>query len=341
MLNAAIIGFGGIARVHAQGYAELEKAGKVRLCAAFDVHEEAFTKKTDINISTDGGNGFSFNCYTGLEQMLAGEKIDIIDICLPTFLHRETSIAMLRRGYHVLCEKPMATSYDECMEMLDAAKKSGKRLMIGQCLHFFPEYEYLKETVDSGIYGKVKSAFFQRLSSPPLWGWNEWHTKREMFGSCLADLSIHDIDMTQYLFGAPKKVFCSAKDGFGAMEGVTSLLMYDDMTSTIIADWSIVNGEFSSEYRVSFEKATVVDKNGVVTVYPYEGEAFSPELPQTDGYTSEISHFVDLVNGGKDEGKNRVRSAAETIHIINALTECAEAGGRIKKYKGGKHENNA
>lgn len=332
MLKAAIIGFGGIARVHAQSYFELEKQGKVKLCAAYDVNEQSFTKKTDINISTDEKSDFTFNCYTELEEMLKNEDIDIIDICSPTFLHKELSIKMLERGYHVICEKPMATNYDDCMEMLNTAKKTGKRLMIGQCLHFFPEYEFLKETLDSGIYGKAKSAFFQRLSAPPLWGWNEWHTKKEMFGSCLADLAIHDIDMTQYLFGAPKKVFCSAKDGFGAMDGITALLMYDNFTSTIVADWSIVNGQFSSEYRVSFEKATVIDKNGVVTVYPHDGDAFNPKLSDNDGYTAEISHFADLVNGEKDHGKNHVRSAAETIKIVNLLTECAEEGGRIKKY---------
>lgn len=332
MKNAAIIGFGGIARVHAASYAELEKIGKVRLCAVFDTNENAFSKKTEININSSDDNKITYNCYTDLEKMLTSEEIDIIDICLPTFLHKEMTIKMLKRGYHVICEKPMATTYEDCMEMLEAAKNAGKRLMIGQCLHFFPEYEYLKDTLDSGIYGKAKSAFFQRLSSPPLWGWNEWHTKKQMFGSCLADLSIHDIDMTQYLFGPPKKVFCSAKDGFGSMDGVTSLLMYEDFTSTIIADWSIVNGIFSSEYRVCFEKATVIDKDGVVTVYPHDGQPFTPKLSTANGYTSEISHFIDLTEGAKDGKKNHVRSAAETIRIINLLTECAENGGRIMQY---------
>ena len=217
------------------------------------------------------------------------------------------------------------------MEMLDEAKKSGKRLMIGQCLHFFPEYEYLKEAVDTNRFGKVKSAFFQRLSSPPLWSSGNWIMKKENFGSCLHDLHIHDVDMCLYLFGMPDKVFCKSKDGFSAIDGVTSMFMYGDFAATVMADWSLMNYPFTSEYRVCFENATVTDLNGKVTVYPLEGEPFTPELSGEDGYTSEIAHFSEVAQGEKDHRKNHVRGAAETIKVINLLADSAEKGGRVLK----------
>ncbi len=333
MYNVAIIGYGGIARVHETSYIELERLGKAKLVAVFSRKASAFEKTQSININSGSGTTHAdFHKYTDLDEMLKNEKIDIIDICLPTQLHKEVSIDMLRRGYHVLCEKPMATCYEDCMEMLSAAKAAGKRLMIGQCLHFFPEYEYLKDVAEDGRYGKVKSAFFQRLSAPPTWSKDNWIMKKENFGSCLHDLHIHDVDMCNYLFGAPQKIFCKTKDGFGVMDGVTSLLMYDTFTATIMADWSLVNFPFSSEYRVAFEKATIVDKDGAVTVYPAEGEAFIPDLSGENGYTSEISHFVDVASGEHDHGKNHVRDAAETIRIILRLAESAEAGGEVLEY---------
>ncbi len=329
MYRVAIIGYGGIARVHEASYRELEAEGKAKLVAVYTKDAKSFDKKTNININTDGEPKSDFHRYTDLDQMLANEQIDIIDICLPTNLHKSVSIDMLSRGYHVLCEKPMATSYEDCMEMLDAAKKAGKRLMVGQCLHFFPEYEYLKDVVNDKRFGGVKSAFFERLSSPPLWTTGNWILKRENFGSCLHDLHIHDVDMCHYLFGLPRKIFCKTKDGYGAMDGVSSLLMYDNFTATIMADWSLPNFPFASGYRVSFENATIVDDNGVVTVYPAEGEAFKPELSQMNGYTNEISHFVDVASGERDHGKNHVRDAAATIKLITLLTESADVGGKV------------
>ena len=334
MVKVAIIGYGGIARVHAASYVELEMENKAKLVAVYTQNAESFDKKTAININDDNSDKtLDFHRYTDLEEMLKNEEIDIIDICLPTHLHKQVSIEMLERGYHVLCEKPMATTYEDCMAMLDAAKKAGKRLMIGQCLHFFPEYEYLKDCVAENRFGRVKSAFFQRLSSPPLWSRDNWILKKENFGSCLHDLHIHDVDMCQYLFGVPQKIFCKTKDGFGAMDGVTSLLMYADFTATIMADWSLVNFPFSSEYRVSFEKATLVDRDGVVTVYPNEGERYQPALSGENGYTSEISHFVDVTGGERDHHKNHVRDAAETIRIIGLLAESAENGGQVLAYR--------
>lgn len=334
MYNVAIIGYGGIARVHESSYIELERLGKAKLVAVFSRKASSFEKNQTININANDDTPHAdFRKYTDLDEMLKNEKIDIIDVCLPTHLHKETSIDMLKRGYHVLCEKPMATSYEDCMEMLAAAKASGKRLMIGQCLHFFPEYEYLKDAAKDGRFGNIKSAFFQRLSAPPMWSQGNWIMKKENFGSCLHDLHIHDVDMCHYLFGVPEKIFCKTKDGFGVMDGVTSLLMYDNFTATIMADWSLVNFPFSSEYRVAFEKATIVDKDGVVKVYPHEGEAFTPDLSEVNGYTSEISHFVDVASGERDHGKNHVRDAAETISIIQRLAESAEAGGMVLDYQ--------
>ncbi len=332
MLNAAIIGYGGIARVHESSYRELEKAGKVKLVAVCARSEKSFSEKKDININDDDKSVVSdFHKYTDLDEMLANENIDIIDICLPTPLHKSVSIDMLRRGYHVLCEKPMATTYEDCMEMLEEAKKANRRLMVGQCLHFFPEYDYLKKITDEKCFGEVKSAFFQRLSSPPLWSSENWIMKKENFGSCLHDLHIHDVDMCLYLFGNPKKIFCKSKDGFSAIDGVTSIFMYDKFAATVMADWSLMNFPFTSEYRVCFEKATVTDVNGKVTVYPLDGEPYEAELSAESGYTAELSHFSDVSQGERDHGKNHVRDAAETIRIINLLAQSAEDGGRVMK----------
>ena len=147
MLNVAIIGFGGIAKAaHLNPYLQLQKDGFVKLVAVCDVCSEQFTEKAEINIGeSDSGLSEEVNKYTDYKEMLQKESVDMVDICLPTFLHAEATIYALNAGCHVLCEKPMSLNYDLCSAMVDAANKNGKKLMIGQCLRFFNIYNFLKE----------------------------------------------------------------------------------------------------------------------------------------------------------------------------------------------------
>jgi len=183
MVRSCIIGFGGIAQGHRAAYANLEKQGIAKLVGAYDIDPGQFTRKITINIDTGEQEKVDIHFYTDLEEMLEKEKPDMIDICVPSFLHADYAVQMLERGYHVQCEKPMALNYADCKRMLAAAEKSGKELMIGQILHFFWEYDYLKKAVDDGRFGKVLAASFSRLSSPPRWAWENWFMNYERSGA--------------------------------------------------------------------------------------------------------------------------------------------------------------
>ncbi|MBP3392227.1 MAG: Gfo/Idh/MocA family oxidoreductase [Clostridia bacterium] len=328
MVKVCLLGYGGIGHVHANGYSLLEKEGKAKLLGVCDINPDVFTKEIAINISDDSGDKqLSFNTYTDLDEMLAKEQPDMVDICLPTFLHKEKAVYLLNKGYHVFCEKPMALTYAETQEMLAAAKANGKELMIGQCLHFFSEYEYLKDLVVNGTYGKAISAFFQRLSPPPVWAWENWYMNSNLSGGCIQDLHIHDIDMCRYLFGNPHTVSCKTKDGFGKWDCAHSTLIFDDLHATVIGDWSLQNAPFEPSYRVAFEKATVICVNGVVKVYPAEGEGFTADIQPKDGYAAEVSYFMDVI-GGAENTKNRADSASLSVKLIETLRNSANQGGK-------------
>ena len=328
MLKAAIIGFGGIAQAHKNGYLKLEKEGKVKLVAAYDIRKEAFEKVAEINIKSDTTQKADFNCYTDLEEMLAKETLDFVDICVPTFLHKELAVKMLNKGYHVLCEKPMALNSEDCKEMLEAEKKSGKHLMIAQCLRFFPEYEYLKSVIDDGRYGKVISGFFQRLSPPPTWGWENWFMDGRKSGGCITDLHIHDIDIVRYLFGEPKSVSSCAVSSISYYDTVQTELHYGKLPITVIGDWALAKVPFSASYRVGFENATLICEKGKVTVYPKDGsEPFNPTVTGYDGYTGEIAYFCDIIEGKTQNSKNPATSAATTIRLIEVLRQSADRNG--------------
>ena len=329
MLKAVMIGFGGIAQAHKAGYLALEKEGKVKLTAVCDIRKEAFVGKVEINLKNDAAEGGDFRCYTDFEEMLKNEeRPDFIDICVPTFLHRDIAVSMLRKGYNVLCEKPMSLTYRDCLLMLEAEKESGKQLMIAQCLRFFPSYRYLKEVVDDGRFGKVQSAFFSRLSAPPLWSWENWYMDPARSGGCLTDMHIHDVDMVRYLFGEPEAVSCRAASSVCVNDSVQSDFYYGGIPVTAVGDWTLSGMTFQASYRVDLEKATVVYENDVVTVYPKDGkEAFCPAMEGPNGYTGEISYFCDVVSGKIRNDRNPASSAVRTVKLIEALRASVERNG--------------
>ncbi len=110
--------------------------------------------------------------YADWRELIGDSELDAVDICLPTDMHATVAIQALKAGKHVLCEKPMALTNDECLRMMEAADESGKILMIGQVLRFWPEYMALLAFVKGAEYGAVRQATFTRRCSLP--DWSKW-----------------------------------------------------------------------------------------------------------------------------------------------------------------------
>ena len=330
MLNAAIIGFGGVAQsVHVPAYETLEAMGKVRLVAACDIDPGQFHKKLEINIASSGERLVDPHFYTDLEEMLAKERLDLIDICLPTYLHARYAIDMLGRGYHVQCEKPMARSSKECAQMLAAATAAKGRLAIGQCLRFSGAYLFLKDAVDANTFGRPVSAIFRRISAPPIWAWDNWFMDCARSGGCLLDMHIHDVDVARFIFGDPIAASCVTRDVYSGDDIAHTRLIYDGPSVLAIGDWSQHGVDFSADYRVAFETATVIYEDGAVTVYPRDGEAWTPALPAADMYMKELEYLADIAVSGAPNTKNSPESAAKTIALYETLKASADKNGEL------------
>ncbi len=330
-IKAAIIGFGGIARAHAAGYRVLAAEGApVRLCAVCDIDPRKFGGELKINVDTGNGE-IPADCemFTSVDEMLDGVDFDMADICLPTYLHKEYAIKMLKAGKHVLSEKPMALNYADCLEMIEAAKAADRHLMIGQCLRFNARYSFLKECVEDGRYGKLRRLSMERLSALPTWGFEGWFQDPGRSGGCITDLHIHDVDMARYLLGEPKAVSTWADGTETKWQVQNTRLFYDGCTVTIDGSWDEAKGvPFKAGYRARFERAEVI-LDGEIKVYPDGGEAFEPELPKTHHMAEEIRFLATLILDptAKNE-KNPPESAAMTIRLIERLKESAEDGAK-------------
>jgi predicted dehydrogenase len=235
--------------------------------------------------------------------------------------------SLLERGYHVFCEKPMARTSVEAQKMVEAAERSGKKLMIGQCLRFWPGYEYLKEVVETEQFGKVTEGYFYRGSGAP----KEWFLDEKLSGGCIVDMHIHDTDMINYLFGRPDKVSTLGRNvlpGSGYDIASTHYFYKDAKVINAQVDWTL-EGDFGfyMGYRVNFERGNVVFDGSEVKVNPNNGAGFMVELSPDAGYYRELVYFLNAIIQDKPIVICTPESAAESLEIIEAEVQSANAEG--------------
>ncbi|MFO7154685.1 MAG: Gfo/Idh/MocA family oxidoreductase [Caldicoprobacter oshimai] len=337
MVKVGLIGIGFMGRGHLDNYIRLEAEGfPVKLVAICDIDKDKFENKFlpgNINVGNKKYDFSKYNLYTDIDEMLENEDLDYVDITLPTYLHAEAAIKALNKGMHVLCEKPMALTVDECKAMIEAAEKNNRKLMIAQCLRFWPEYEYLKECVETNRFGKVLAGYFFRGGGTPKWSYQNWLLQKDKSGGAILDQHIHDVDMINWLFGTPKAVSTIAKNvipGSGYDIVSTRYIYEDGKVITAEDDW-VLNGEygFSMLYRVNFEKGNVVYEKGTLKVNPNDGKSFTPDLPKENGYYREIKYFINALINDTPIDVASPYSTMETIRIAQAEIESADNGGKF------------
>ena len=192
-LRVAVIGAGQIAqRGHLPGYAQAG-AELVALCDNTHPELEAIAAKFQVK-----------HAYRDWKEMLAEGGFDTVSICTPPFLHCEMSTEALRRGYHVLVEKPMAISLVECDQMIEAAHQSKTLLMVSHNQRFIAAHQLVKAILDSGELGKpylVHGVFGH--SGPEVWSPTQtWYFQRDRAGQgVIADLGYHKLDVIGWITG--------------------------------------------------------------------------------------------------------------------------------------------
>ena len=333
-IKVAIIGYGGIAKAHYLGYTQLDAEGEpVKLVAVCDIDPERFTAKIKTNLYNNNESlPESIHRYTDVDELIANEEFDMADICLPTYLHKEYSVKLMAAGKHVMCEKPMALTGEECEEMLAASEKYDKKLMIGQCLRFNATYEYLKDAVVSGRYGKLRRLFLDRRSSQPLWSFEHWFEDTSKSGGCILDMHIHDIDMVRWLLGEPWAVSAITYDTVAKWAVENSRLYYSDTMVVVNGSWDEPRScRFYWGFNAGFDDASIICDNGKVTVYPNDGESFNPEIIPKDHMAEEIRYFVSTILDGEENTVNPPESACKDIKLIEKLRESAARNGEIVK----------
>ena len=159
------------------------------------------------------------NYYTDAEEMLKEQKPDIVSVCVPNCLHKEYTMLALNYGCNVMCEKPLAFTYKDAVEMFELAEKKGKILMACQSMRFTPDRLAAKKMIDSGETGEIVYGEFSRIRRRGIPTWGKFHIKEFSGGGAFVDIGVHMIDAVLWLMGNPKlKSVCATAEKYFANE---------------------------------------------------------------------------------------------------------------------------
>lgn len=299
MIKIGIVGIGGMGTVHYSNYKHIEGC---RVVAAVCGSEQSREKAKELGLTP----------YADIASMVRGEEIDVIDVCTPTYLHKQHVLESLGLGKHVIVEKPAALHKKDAEEMFAFAAEKGLLLFVAQVVRFAKESEILYDAVKSGKYGKPLDGYFARLAGRPQWIKGGWLFDKEKSGVLPFDLHVHDLDLIISLFGKPGRFSCTScgRPEAGIREQYRFNYTFENLNVTAEAAWFNVNYPFRASWRVYFEKALLENDGAKVTLYRPGEEPFVYDLeekvavstginlPATGMFYNELSHFMTCIEKG-------------------------------------------
>lgn len=271
--------------------------------------------------------------YDEYDELVASGEIDAVYIALPNHLHLDYTLRAARAGVHVLCEKPMAVTEDECLQMTRACKKHGVKLMIAYRLHFEKANLAAIDVVHSGRLGtpRIFSSLFTMQVADP----DNIRLKSETGGGVLYDIGVYCINAARYLFREePLAVFATtARSGekrFADIEEMASVVMRfpDDRLASFTCSFGAMRAS----------KYDVVGTEGLLHVEP--AYSYSDDLkhtlttggrtrervfPKQDQFGPQLVYFSDCVLKDRQPEPSGEEGLFD-VRIINALYESAASG---------------
>ena len=290
------------------------------------------------------------NRYASGEEMLRKEKLDVVSVATPNKFHKPLTLAALKAGCHVLCEKPMAMSAAEARAMLAAAEKGGRRLMINFSFRFKEVAQALKSRVDGGVLGDVYFArtIWQRRRGIP--GFGGWFGQKALSGGGpLIDLGVHRIDLALWLMGYPQPVWVmggtydhlasalARKQGvkFDVEDFAVGLVKFDNgATLEVEASWAghIKEHELMETRLLGIRGGLVYRNVGEgyefeAEIYTeHEGHHFDARLhPGGTAVQGAMYHFADCILNDKPHMATG-REGLIVMQLLDALYKSASTG---------------
>lgn len=347
-LKIGIIGVGSISEMHIKGY---QKLPNVELYAFCDINEKRLKEKGEKYGVT--------NLFTDANEMVKLEGLDAVSVCVWNNSHYDCTMAALKAGLHVLCEKPLAMNTQQGIEMKEMAEKMGKLLMVGFVLRFCDDMRIAFDFINNGYIGDIyysKATYLRRHGCPGGW----FADINRSGGGPVIDLGVHVIDYTRCLMGKPNPVSVYAstydylKDRPGCKNGIVwssadadqndvynvedmgvALIKYDNGATTLLETSYSLNGEPATKKEIYGTKGgmSLSDKPVIYTEvngYLADITPQTTDLKQSGGdmYEEEIAHFIDCIVNGT-ECLASAEDGITVMKILDAIYESAKTGHEV------------
>jgi len=322
MQRVLLAGFGFMGKKHADVYHQLPDA-----CVVGIVDPRGGELGDSLRVSQLDG----VPVFASLASAINEVEFSVVDICLPTDLHRTIALEAFAAGKHVFCEKPIALTRSDASDMTLAAHQSDRQFMVGHCIRFWPEYITLKRIVDSGEHGRLLSLSLSRRTGRPSYSIDDWVNKPDRCLGAALDLHIHDADFLLHLLGAPEAVVSQGLRDETGWSSISTQYLYDGRIVTADGAWNYpANWGFQMRYTAVFERAVLdFDSRSVVTLAAGEAEAVALSLPLHDGYYHELAYFIGCLERGEPVSISTGEQASASLDLVLAEIESAATGKQI------------
>ncbi|CAM3986372.1 Gfo/Idh/MocA family oxidoreductase [Paenibacillus alkaliterrae] len=346
-IRLGIIGAGAIGNVHMQTFNNVED---IELAAVADVYLPlAEQRAQEHHIQT---------VHTSPQALLEDSLIDAVVICVPNQFHAALAIEALKKGKHVLLEKPMAIDSEAARMIVEEAEKSGKVLMMSHQMRWTGLSRALKQHIDNGDVGQIynaKAGWFRKKGIP---GWGSWFTRKDQAGGGpLIDIGVHMLDLSLYLMGNPKPVSVYGStyaefgpnrqgigswgtpnwDGYYDVEDLASALIKLDNGATLSLEvsWAAHSAFLPEEPFIHLMGTqggvAIVGNNGKYVTHT-DDEVVESDITPLEGEEDRIlmsRHFAECIR----EGKQPITSALSGYtnnRILDAIYESSRTGNEVK-----------
>ena len=293
-VRVGIIGCGGIANgKHLPG---LKSVPEVEMVAFCDIIVERAEKACKDYGTADA------KFYENYKDLLADESIDVVHVCTPNISHSFITVDALEAGKHVMCEKPMAINSAEALKMLEAAKRTGKKLSIGYQNRQRPDSLYLKDICDRGDLGEIYYAKAHAIRRRFVPTWGVFLKEDEQGGGPLIDIGTHALDLTLWTMNNYKPKYCV---------GTTyHKFRYQTNTANAVGDWN--PDEFTVEDSAF---GFVVMENGATIVLESAWALNSLDVREAKTTLCGTQGGADMVDGLRINGVDNNRMFTKTIEL--------------------------
>lgn len=338
--RVALLGSGFIADIHLEGYHRfIPEAEVVAVYSRNTQHVKAFAEKHNIP-----------KWYTDIDELLKTTDCEVVDICLPNFLHAEATIKAAKAGKHIIIEKPLAVTLEEADEMIATCKRAGVKLMYAEELCFAPKYERVRQLINENAVGKLFMLKQGEKHSGPHSDW--FYDVNLSGGGVLMDMGCHAFQWFRWILknARPVSVYATMSTVLhhnrtkGEDNSVVIVEFENGVTAIAENSWAKQGGmdDFCEVFGDGGVIYADLFRGNAAVSYSKHGYGYAMEKADTtvgwtftifeevfnQGYPQELKHFIDCVRNNK-EPLVTGEDGRVVLEIIYAAYASAASGKKI------------